>query len=73
MSYYSPYSQWPAGFLIAIKDYIVQQIRFSAYSVSPKDTVIQAIRFSNLVNMDIHVDGGKQSDDARPYSTTIIS
>jgi len=73
MSYYSPHSQWPAGFLITFKDYITQQIRFSSSSVSPKDSVIQAIKFSNFIHADIHVDGGKQSDDARPISTTIIS
>jgi hypothetical protein len=73
MSYYSPYSQWPAGFQIKFNDYLIQKIRFSASSLSPEYTVIQAVKFDNFVHMDVHVQGGKQSDDSRPISTTIIS
>lgn len=63
MSYYSPLSQWPAGFVIAFKEFITQQIRFSSISISPNDSVIQNVNFSNYVSIDIRVDGGKQNDN----------
>jgi len=73
MSYYSPYSQWPAGFLITFRDYLINQIRFSSYTMSPEYTPVTSIHFSNVVDIDINIQGGKQSDDSRPISTTIIS
>lgn len=74
MSYYSPYSQWPAGFQIHFSDYLLAQIRFSSSSLSPKYMpTVDAIHFSNYIIADINIQGGKQSDDTRPIATTIIS
>ena len=72
MSYYSPYSQWPAGFLIHFSDYFNTQIRFSTAALSPKYVNEEAIHFNNFIDISVNIQGGKQDDNARPTATTII-
>ena len=73
MSYFSPYAQWPAGFLIKFSDFLISTITFTTASIVPEYKVVNSIHTSSYIDIKIHCDGGKQSDDSRPLSTTITT